>query len=89
MIVPVALPVSATAVPGHETVRPVTGLTREESITLPAKLKVLVRTTETAALLAPELKSTGVPAERLKSPTCAVTVVELVTPPPAPVIITA
>ncbi len=65
----VALAVMLTAVAGHVTVRPVVGLTTEVRATLPAKLNMLVRLTDTAAPVAPELKLTGVPAEIVKSPT--------------------
>ncbi len=65
----VALAVRVTAVAGQMTVSPVVGLTTEERVTLPAKLKVLVRDKEMAAPVAPELKLTGVPADIVKSPT--------------------
>ncbi len=54
---------------GHVTVKPVVGLTTELRLTLPAKLNVLVRETETAAPDAPELKFTGVPTLIVKLPT--------------------
>ncbi len=65
----VALAVRLEAVAGQVTVRPVVGLTTEVRLTVPAKLNVLVRLTEMAAPVAPELKFTGVPAEIVKSPT--------------------
>jgi hypothetical protein len=37
---------------------------------VPAKLKVLVRLTDIAEPVAPELKFTGLLAEMVKSPTC-------------------
>ncbi len=66
---PVALAVSVTAVDWQVTVRPVVGLTTEERLTLPAKLKVLVRLTEIEAPVAPVLKLTGLLTEIVKSPT--------------------
>ncbi len=57
------------AVAGQLTVKPEVGLTTELRLTLPTKLKVLVRLTEIAAPVAPELKLTGVPTEMVKSPT--------------------
>jgi hypothetical protein len=54
---------------GQVTVSPVAGLTTAERLTVPAKLNVLVRETETAAPVAPELKLTGVDVEMVKSPT--------------------
>ncbi len=54
---------------GQVTVKPVDGLTTELRLTLPTKLKVLVRVTDIAAPVAPELKLTGVPADIVKSPT--------------------
>ncbi len=65
----VALAVRPVAVAGHVTVKPVVGLTTDVRVTVPAKLKVLVRVTEIAAPAAPELKLTGVPTEMVKSPT--------------------
>ncbi len=61
--------VKLVAVAGQVTVRPVVGLTTELRLTLPAKLNVLVRLTEMAAPVAPELKFTGVATEIVKSPT--------------------
>ncbi len=65
----VAFAVMLTAVAGQVTVRPVVGLTVEVSVMLPAKLKVLVRLTETAAPVAPVLKLTGLTADIVKLPT--------------------
>ncbi len=65
----VAFAVIPTAVAGQVTVKPVVGLTTELRLTVPAKLNVLVRLTDIAAPVAPELKLTGVPAEMVKSPT--------------------
>ncbi len=72
----VPLAVRAVAVAGHMTVRPVVGLTSEVRVTLPTKLKVLVRETETEAPVAPVLKLTGVPTLIVKSPTCTTEVAE-------------
>ncbi len=65
----VALAVRLTAVAGQVTVSPVVGLTTEVRVTLPAKLKVLVRDTEIDAPVAPVLKLTGLPTDMVKSPT--------------------
>ncbi len=65
----VALAVRVTAVAGQVTVSPVVGLTTDESATVPAKLKVLVRLTEIAEPVAPVLKLTGEPTLIVKSPT--------------------
>jgi hypothetical protein len=76
---------------GHVTVNPVTGLVTAVRVTVPAKLKVLVRLTEIAAPVAPELKLTGVVVEMVKSPTWTTTglaVWEAVPGEPAPVIVT-
>jgi hypothetical protein len=54
---------------GHVTVSPVTGLVTAVRVTVPAKLNVLVRETEIADPVAPELKLTGVTVEMVKSPT--------------------
>ena len=64
----VALAVILTGA-GHVTVNPVTGLFTAARLTLPAKLNVLVRETEIAEPVAPELKLTGVPTLIVKSPT--------------------
>ena len=61
---------------GHVTVKPVTGLTTGVRATVPAKLNVLVRETDIAEPVAPELKFTGLPTEMVKSPTCEVKLVE-------------
>jgi hypothetical protein len=58
---------------GQVTVKPVTGLVTAVRVTVPAKLKVLVRLTEIAAPVAPELKLTGVVVEMVKSPTWTTT----------------
>ena len=54
---------------GQVTVKPVTGLVAAVILIVPAKLNVLVRETEMAEPAAPELKSTGVIVEIVKSPT--------------------
>ncbi len=61
--------VRLVAVAGQVTVKPVVGLTTELRLTVPAKLKVLVRVTDIAAPVAPVLKLTGVPMLMVKSPT--------------------
>ncbi len=68
----VALAVMLTAVAGHVTVSPVVGLTTEERAIVPAKLFTLVKDTDIAAPVAPELKLTGVPTLIVKSPTCTI-----------------
>ncbi len=55
---------------GHVTVSPVAGLMTGVRATVPAKLNVLVKLTDIAEPLAPELKFTGLPTEIVKSPTC-------------------
>ena len=55
---------------GQVTVSPVVGLVTGVRLTVPAKLNVLVRETEMAEPVAPELKFTGLPTEMVKSPTC-------------------
>ena len=55
---------------GHVTVKPVAGLVTGVRATVPAKLNVLVKLTEIAEPVAPELKFTGLLTEMLKSPTC-------------------
>ncbi len=65
----VAFAVRLVAVAGHVTVSPVAGVTTSLRLTVPAKLNVLVRVTDIAAPVAPELKLTGVLAEIVKSPT--------------------
>ncbi len=54
---------------GHVTVNPVAGLVTGVRATVPAKLNVLVRETDIAEPVAPELKFTGLPTEMVKSPT--------------------
>jgi len=54
---------------GHVTVKPA-GLTIWVRPIVPAKLKVLVRLTDIAEPVAPELKFTGLPIDIVKSPTC-------------------
>jgi len=51
------------------TVNPVAGLVTGVRVTVPAKLKVLVRLTDIAEPVAPELKFTGVPTLIVKLPT--------------------
>jgi hypothetical protein len=58
------------------TVNPVTGLTSEAELIVPAKLNVLVRETEIAEPVTPELKFTGLLIEIVRSPTCTVDVAE-------------
>ncbi len=55
---------------GHVTVSPVAGLVTGVRATVPAKLNVLVRETEMAEPVAPELKFTGLPTLIVKLPTC-------------------
>ena len=64
----VALAVMLTGA-GHVTVNPVTGLVTGVRATVPAKLNVLVRETDIAEPVAPELKFTGVPTLIVKLPT--------------------
>ncbi len=54
---------------GQVTVNPVAGLVTGVRVTVPAKLKVLVRETEIAEPEAPELKFTGLLTLIVKSPT--------------------
>ena len=54
---------------GQVTVKPVTGLVTAARLTVPAKLNVLVRETEIAKPVAPELKLTGLPTLIVKLPT--------------------
>ena len=58
------------------TVNPVAGLVTGVRATVPAKLNVLVRETEMAEPVAPELKLTGLLSEMVKSPTCEMKLVE-------------
>ena len=67
----VALAVMLTGA-GHVTVKPVTGLVTAARLIVPAKLNVLVRETEIAEPVAPELKFTGVPTLIVKLPTWTV-----------------
>ncbi len=60
------------AVTGQLTINPVDGLTTELRVTLPAKLNLLARDTDTEAPETPRLKLTGLPAEMERSPTCAI-----------------
>ena len=64
----VALAVMVTGA-GQVTVNPVAGLVTGVRATVPAKLNVLVRETEMAEPVAPELKLTGVLTIIVKSPT--------------------
>ena len=54
---------------GHVTVNPVAGLVTGVRVTVPAKLNVLVKLTDIAEPVAPELKFTGLPTLIVKSPT--------------------
>ena len=54
---------------GQVTVNPVAGLVTGVRATVPAKLKVLVRETDIAEPVAPELKLTGEPTLMVKLPT--------------------
>ena len=54
---------------GHVTVNPVAGLVTGVRVTVPAKLNALVKLTDIAEPVAPELKFTGLPTEIVKSPT--------------------
>ena len=54
---------------GQVTVKPVTGLVTAARLTVPAKLKVLVKLTDIAEPVAPELKFTGLPTLIVKLPT--------------------
>jgi len=54
---------------GHVTVNPVAGLVTGVRLIVPAKLNVLVRETDIAEPVAPELKFTGILTEMVKSPT--------------------
>ncbi len=66
----VAFAVRLTTVTGQVTVKPVGGVTLVEArVMLPAKSRMLVRLTDIAAPVAPELKFTGVPTLMVKSPT--------------------
>ena len=61
---------------GQVTVNPVAGLVTGVRATVPAKLNVLVRETEIAEPVTPELKLTGLPTLIEKSPTCEMKLVE-------------
>ena len=54
---------------GQVTVNPVAGLVTGVRVTVPAKLKVLVRDTDIAEPVAPELRLTGLPTLMVKLPT--------------------
>ena len=54
---------------GQVTVKPVTGLVTAARVTVPAKLNVLVKLTDIAEPVAPELKFTGLPTLIVKLPT--------------------
>ncbi len=64
----VALAVILTGA-GQVTVSPVAGLVTGVRVTVPAKLNVLVKLTDIAEPVAPELKFTGVPTLIVKLPT--------------------
>jgi hypothetical protein len=86
----VALAVMLTGA-GQVTVNPVTGLVTAVRVIVPAKLNVLVRLTDIAAPVAPELKLTGVVVEIVKLPTWTTTELAAwvaVPGEPAPVIAT-
>ena len=61
---------------GQVTVKPVAGLVTAVRLIVPAKLNVLVRLTDIAEPVAPELKLTGEPTLIVKSPTWTVAVAE-------------
>ena len=61
---------------GQVTVNPVAGLVTGVRLIVPAKLNVLVRETEIAEPVAPELKFTGVPTLIVKLPTWTVDAAE-------------
>ena len=61
---------------GQVTVNPVAGLVTGVRATVPAKLKVLVRETDIAEPVAPELKLTGEPTLMVKLPTWTVETAE-------------
>ena len=61
---------------GQVTVKPVAGLVTAARLIVPAKLNVLVRLTDIAEPVAPELKLTGLLSEMVKSPTCEMKLVE-------------
>ena len=61
---------------GQVTVKPVTGLVTAARVTVPAKLNVLVKLTDIAEPVAPELKLTGLPTLIVKLPTWTVDAAE-------------
>ncbi len=61
---------------GQVTVKPVTGLVTAARLIVPAKLNVLVKLTEIADPVAPELKFTRLPTPIVKSPTWTVALAE-------------
>jgi hypothetical protein len=61
--------VRLTRATGHATLNPDDGLTADVTLMPPAKLFVLASKTEMKALVAPELKLTGLVTEIVKSPT--------------------
>ena len=61
---------------GHVTVSPVAGLVTGVRVTVPAKLNVLVKLTDIAEPVAPELKLTGLPTLIVKLPTWTVELAE-------------
>ncbi len=88
--VTVPFPVRITGVAWQIAVRPEVGLTEEERLTLPAKLKALMRLTEMEDPVAPKLKLTGLLMDMVTSPTCTTEDAEWDAFPgePAPVIVT-
>ena len=74
--VTVTLAVILVAVVGQVTVRPVTGVTADARLMVPAKLNVLVRVTVIAEPVAPLLRLTGLVTESVKSPTWTVELAE-------------
>ena len=61
---------------GQVTVSPVAGLVTGVRVTVPAKLNVLVKLTDIAEPVAPELKFTGLPTLIVKPPTWTVALAE-------------
>ncbi len=61
---------------GQVTVNPVAGLVTGVTATVPAKLNALVKLTDIAEPVAPELKLTGLPTLMVKSPTWTVALAE-------------
>jgi len=61
---------------GQVTVSPVAGLVTGVRVTVPAKLNVLVKLTDIAEPVAPELKFTGLPTLIVKLPTWTVEAAE-------------